>query len=401
MTEPGSDLATTLRAKLAVTLHEQGAVTCPAWLTAVRTVPRHLFVPAFFRRVDSDGRTMWHPVSSAQDPLDWLPLAYSDQTLVTQIDNAISAAQAPGPVPAGEPTSSSTLPSVVLRMLEDLNVTDTTTVLEVGTGTGYSTALMCQRLGEGRVTSVEVDPDMAARAATALHNAGYHPHLIVGDGLAPHLATKADRLIATCSVRTVPLAWIAQIKLGGQILAPIGGWLHACALARLDVAADGSAKGHFLPGKISFMLARSHAAPSIDTTQWAALASAADAAPARQAPIGARVLTEWVPTLLAQFAAPHARWQTQRRGDGPWTDYLVDTVSGSAAAVIPQADGTHNVRQAGPIRLWDAIEASLTAWEAAGSPPIDRFTLEVRDRQQAIGVDGTHDPRLSWSSPAL
>lgn len=263
MTELDSDQAATLRGNLAATLHEQGAVSCPAWLAAARTVPRHLFVPTFFRRVDSGGQTMWHPLSSAQDPGEWLTLAYSDQTLVTQIDNTICAAEATGPVPAGEPTSSSTLPSVVLRMLEDLNVTDTTTVVEVGTGTGYSTALMCQRLGDDRVISIEVDADVAARAATALHKAGYHPHRVIGDGLTSHLTTQSDRLIATCSVQAIPAAWVAQIKAGGQILAPIGGWLHACALARLDVAADGSASGHFLPGEISFMLARPHAPPHL------------------------------------------------------------------------------------------------------------------------------------------
>jgi methyltransferase of ATP-grasp peptide maturase system len=401
MTEPDSDQAATLRAKLVAALHEQGTVTCPAWLTAARMVPRHLFVPAFFHRVDSGGQTMWHPLSSSLDPDDWLALAYSDQTLVTQIDNTVGAAEATGPVPAGEPTSSSTLPSVVLRMLEDLNVADTTTVVEVGTGTGYSTALMCQRLGDDRVTSIEVDPNVAARAAAALNNAGYQPRLIIGDGLTLHLTTRADRLIATCSVWAIPPAWIAQTKSGGQILAPIGGWLHACALARLDVAADGSASGHFLPGQISFMLARPHAALALDTTQWAALINAADTAPARLTSVGADVLTEWMPALLAQFAAPHARWQAQRRGGGPWIDYLVDTVSGSAAAVTPEGDGTYTVRQTGPIRLWDAIEASQTAWGEAGNPPIDRFTLEVRDHQQTIEVNGTHDPHLSWSRPAL
>ncbi|MFC4006859.1 hypothetical protein ACFOY2_06485, partial [Nonomuraea purpurea] len=49
--------------------------------------------------------------------------------------------------------------------------------------TGYSTALMCHRLGSGAVTSIEYDPVIADRAKTALTIAGYMPFLVQGDGL--------------------------------------------------------------------------------------------------------------------------------------------------------------------------------------------------------------------------
>ncbi|MFI6527077.1 hypothetical protein [Streptomyces uncialis] len=51
-------------------------------------------------------------------------------------------------------------------MLEDLDPKDGARVMEIGTGAGYSTALMCHLLGSDHVTSIEYDPATAARART-------------------------------------------------------------------------------------------------------------------------------------------------------------------------------------------------------------------------------------------
>ncbi|WP_241844364.1 methyltransferase domain-containing protein [Kitasatospora sp. CB01950] len=93
-------------------------------------------------------------------------------------------------------------------------------VLEIGTGTGYSTALGAHRLGDANLTSIEYDPVVGGAAATALKAAGFEPRLIIGDGLrGDPQGGQYDRLVATCSVRYIPLPWLHQVKPGGRILA--------------------------------------------------------------------------------------------------------------------------------------------------------------------------------------
>ncbi|MFI6084157.1 hypothetical protein ACIBBB_24780 [Streptomyces sp. NPDC051217] len=74
----------------------------PALDRAVRAVPRHLFLPALIWLRDGEGG--YRPCDRATTPDEWLSAAYRDEPLVTQFTD-------------GLPTSSASMPSVVLRML--------------------------------------------------------------------------------------------------------------------------------------------------------------------------------------------------------------------------------------------------------------------------------------------
>jgi protein-L-isoaspartate O-methyltransferase len=127
-----------------------------------------------------------------------LELVYSDTTLITAVaDYAERGVQIP--------VSSSSKPDLMVRMLEELDVTDGDRVLEIGTGTGYNAALLCHRLGSQNVFSVDVDPALIAAARSRLARLGYHPTLAAADGAAG-IAEHApyDRIIATCSVPVIP-----------------------------------------------------------------------------------------------------------------------------------------------------------------------------------------------------
>lgn len=159
------------RRALADRLEKAGVLTTPQWRAAVEAVPRELFLnPGVFLPQDG-GR--WRPVTTVgTDPAEWVRIAYSDTSLTTQLDGHLTADQVRGPV-TGSPTPSSTTPVTVVDMIESLEVEDGHQVLEIGTGTGYSSALMCHRLGEDNVTTVEVDPSVSARADAALEAAGF------------------------------------------------------------------------------------------------------------------------------------------------------------------------------------------------------------------------------------
>jgi protein-L-isoaspartate O-methyltransferase len=176
----------------------------------------------------------------------------------TQLDGHLTADQSGEPV-TGVPTSSSTDPTTVVGMIEALDLAAGHRVLEIGTGTGYSTALMCHCLGEDNVTTVEVDPQVAARADAALETVGFSTWTVTGDGLLGHpYRAPYDRTIATCAVRRIPYAWVRQTKPGGIVLGTVGSWSWGTGLAKITVDDDGTAEGTII-GRSSFMQARAQA----------------------------------------------------------------------------------------------------------------------------------------------
>lgn len=121
-------------------------------------------------------------------------------------------------------------------------------VLEVGTGTGWTAALLSHLVGEENVTSIEVDVAVAEQAAKNVSAAGFQPNLVVGDG-AIGFSDRApyDRVHVTCGVHTMPYTWVAQCRPGAVIVAPFSTECGADVAVCLSVGEDGTAEGRF-PG---------------------------------------------------------------------------------------------------------------------------------------------------------
>ena len=125
MTELDLDkTAAGLRHELVEHLTAEGQVTRPEWRAAVEDVPRHEFTPRFYVTSDAPGMTTYVPITPELVGTEaWLRKVYSDETLITQFDGRDIDWSDPQPISGASPTSSSTLASLVVRMLERLTPT--------------------------------------------------------------------------------------------------------------------------------------------------------------------------------------------------------------------------------------------------------------------------------------
>lgn len=245
-TEPRSDPyaveAAAARAGLVRLITMGGGLTDPRWRAAFAEVPRHLFVPVYYVGVAGgyERRAADHP--DPERRAEWLRGAYADSALATYVQQ-------------GELVSSSSQPSLMADMLAALRIEDGNEVLEIGAGTGYNAALLSHRLGDERVTTVDLDEEITGPAREHLAAAGYRPLVITGDGAlgCPERAP-FDRIMATCQLPSVPPAWVAQCRTGGLILTPL-----ATGLVLLRVTGEGRAEGRFLSTPAYFVRLRSAA----------------------------------------------------------------------------------------------------------------------------------------------
>ncbi len=156
-------------------------ITEPQVLAAMRSVPRHRFVPEALREHAYDNRA--------------LPIG-EDQTI--------------------------SQPSVVALMTQLLGLERGERVLEVGTGSGYQAAVLAE-LG-GDVYSIEILEPLARRAAATLAELGYdRVHLRVGDGYRgwPE-AAPFQGILVTCAPEHVPPPLQEQLAEGGRLVIPVG-----------------------------------------------------------------------------------------------------------------------------------------------------------------------------------
>jgi protein-L-isoaspartate(D-aspartate) O-methyltransferase len=182
-------------------LFDRDAVKDEAVLKAMRTVPRHEFVPAELRET-----------------------AYADRPL---------------PIGFGQTISQ---PYIVASMTESLNVKPGDKVLEIGTGSGYQAAVLAEIIKD--VFTIEIVPQLGEAAEKRLEKLGYkNIHSKIGDGYygwkenAPY-----DAIIVTAAASHIPPPLIEQLKPGGRMVIPVGSPFNVQHLSLVEKMEDGKVR---------------------------------------------------------------------------------------------------------------------------------------------------------------
>ncbi|OIV39318.1 methyltransferase, FxLD system [Mangrovactinospora gilvigrisea] len=302
---------------------------------AMRSVPRHVFIPEA-------------PLADAYQPT---------RPYVTKTDAA------------GRSISSASAPSVVAGQLEEADPRPGQHILEIGSGTGYNAALLAHLVGPtGRVTTIEYDPDTAQRARTALPAAGFDTvQVITGDGALGHPAgAPYDTILVTAGAWDIPAAWREQLAPEGRLIVPADlPWPTSLTLQH-SPAGDGvlHALAYQTCGFIAMEGSTAHPRRIVSAGHGAIRLVAEDRAALDEDAL-ADVLDH----------AGHTAFTGAVVGDGPSYDHLfwwlTDRLPGFCKAVMT------------PERVADGTFAPLNGW---GAPAVhDRASLAYLTNRRGMG----------------
>ncbi|MDI3422894.1 methyltransferase domain-containing protein [Streptomyces luteolus] len=328
-----------------------------------RFVPDRIRLPG-----DSDsGRT----IDRTEEPEAWAAAVWDPHTsVVTQLDDGATPLDHPG---GGDFTSSVSALDIVLEKLHHLDLRGGHRVLEIGTGSGYHTALLAHRTSQ--VTTVEVDPRLYEQARKNLSPTPVH--LVLGDATTTVPEGPYDRIISTAAVHThLPDAWRAQASHGAVVVAPYTTALvHGGALLVLDGYAN-CLHGRFA-GSASYMLLRAHRPAPVDVSRLP------DAYETHRSPIDPEQVIGrgWGQTFALSLALPGIGMDVRTDDDGRRLAQLWDRHGSVTVLNIADWRDEGAVTWWGPRNLWaEAIEA-YARWRADGQPHFTRYGITVvRDR---------------------
>jgi protein-L-isoaspartate(D-aspartate) O-methyltransferase len=177
-----------LRETMVSHLERSGVLRVPSVAGAMRAVPRHRFLPG-----------------TALDE------AYADRAIAIKMNG-------------NEIVSSISQPGMIVLMLELLAPSRGSRILEIGTGSGYNAALLAELAGaDGRVTTIDLDAELAERARGVLRELGYrNVRVMAADGRVEAVEREAyDRVVVTARSDDIAEAWWGALSEGARLVLPL------------------------------------------------------------------------------------------------------------------------------------------------------------------------------------
>lgn len=273
-----------------------------------------------------------------------------------------------------------------MTMYRHAMIADDSRVL-VTTGTGYGTALLCRRVGDELVTSVDVDTHLVMTAGARLDSIGLRPRMVVCDITGP-LPGEYDRIVSTVSVRPVPASWLSALQPGGRLVTTLAG---TGLIVTADKTEDGGAVGRVEPDPAGFMRTRHGDDYERGTDELWEKVKDAD---------GENVSTSRYPLLyvpdswdvmsMLELLVPGIEYRKGGEGEER-TVWMLHPDGSWARATATGFLNSPTVHQGGPRRLWDELERIRNRLNREGALPV--YGALVR-----IDPDGTLTlSRGAWS----
>ncbi|MET8183342.1 protein-L-isoaspartate(D-aspartate) O-methyltransferase [Streptomyces sp. NPDC005336] len=333
------------------------------WWGPLTETPRHVLVERWFR----PGEHGWTAVDGPSDEETWAKAAYSDTTLVTRVGPVHADHAEPGQAVTGHPTSSSTLPSLVVTMLRHGRLTPGLRLLDLATGSGYSAALACHRLGDDLVTTLDVDPYLTQAAAERLGRIGRHPVVVTADA-GGELPGTFDRIVSMVSVPRIPAQWLKSLAPGGRLVTTIAG---TGLIVTADKSDDGGATGCVEWDRASFMATRAGDDYPPALNELFATAANQDGDEVTESPFPVLdVMQAWEVWSMLSLIAPGIEHRTGTGDDGGRMMWMLHADGSWARAHTEPVERTATVHQGGPRRLYDLLDQIRWRWLEHGELPV-------------------------------
>ena len=377
---------------LVAALKNEGNLSSPLVEAAFKRVPRHRFIDHFFRRENGDRGAQLQEMrpSSFPNADAWLQAIYTNDPLATAYDEENTA------------TSSSSSPAAMAIMLEGSELRPGLRVLEIGTGTGYNAGLLAAIVGSPyQVFTVEIDADLARQAELRLNQ-------VVGSGVTVHAGNGLegyapgapyDRILATGSTSTVPLAWLEQLRPGGIILMNLIGHMGACAFLKI-VKEDArlAAHGRFLSGSEFMEL---HPA-GIYPRRGATLVGQYIARPVttQQSFTGTdfdlSLLWDRQLDFALQLSFPQMFFASVYVN--PICPCLIDLASDTMLLFRPVGNEQWQVEVRGDPHLWEKVSKTYQLWMVANCPDVSEYVIDIDEMgRQCVTIPRLmHEPHPRW-----